>query len=589
MNRVETFCFVVRTNVPIDVMSFVYACRVFLLNRRTIVPGGLPWLCAAKYHGFASHYALLLCYLSVCHAFRSLTDRCSISKRTPRIVRMFVVPVVKPSLSHVVYGSRFVCSSLIHAMIHAFRTHSFVDLIPVNDGFAFWYTYRWTIGGYCLCSLTLFALLSGFRLVRFSFRHSVVRLVHSTFVYVIFLLLFVHSSNYFVLVVQTVVLLFDSTYTLCLAFHPVVVQRLSLYRAEATDGRTSTGNNAMTVVELDFESISLIRAGYRYGDHVRVYVPSVSWLETHAFTIVPHVNRRNCFRLVIRVVGRWTERFYRDRELVKKIYLFGPYRSGNEVAVERLLVDGYNGSLFVMSLNGVSVDASASLCLVCTGTSITHDLALLTFYAHAYERLSVGTCESLVEMDADDQVVVPSKIKLVWLLSTVFELNYAVRHLNAVQSSLERNGWQSVLTYEIFVSRSPSSDDLVVNQRVQSFLVADEIYDYASFPRHDDSSRRSSSFVDTVAFVDDHASSIVRRSVFETVKNFASFHSDKNDVHTGLRVNDWTHILVEDDRRIVVVVLTTGVKAIREQLSRELVVPDSSGKNIVRLYVEDLW
>lgn len=584
---------VVRLNFSVDALSFVYALYVYLAKwNNSHDYGRLLWLCAAKYHGFAAHCSLLLCYSVVCQSLRSFCVQRRVRPLVERLARVFGRTDELPSRAHWIYAARYVVSSTIHALVHVFVTHRWSEVAwsEVVQSGNWWSSYRWTIGGYAMCVANVVLAATGSRLILFAARHSVVRTLHVFFVHAIFVVLCMHSSNYPLLACQTILVVFDLTYSLSVSCHVVDVQRLSVYQFEKT-----------TVIEIDFEASSLSRSGYRYGDHVRVYVPVVSLTETHSFTVVPHVNRRQCFRLIVRVVGRWTRRLYDERKRVKKILLFGPYGDGSGFLIDELFP---TVSRPIVVLHGVSVDETLSLCLICTGSSVTFNLALLTFYSRAYERLSGRRCSS---DELPNVVVVPARIKLVWLLATSFELNYAVRHLNAVQGSLERCGWHAVLTYELYVSRS-TSNTVEDNRTIQEFLVVDEIYDYAAttFPPSDRLAIADGSLKwyegenDYVSVCRSVVRSYSPRSNRTTTTVFPSFHSSRNELHSGggSRVKDWARILASGSRSqsVVAVVLTTGVKALREQirdeireLNRRNVSDDDEGRVEYRLFAQGLW
>lgn len=134
------------------------------------------------------------------------------------------------------------------------------------------------------------------------------------------------------------------------------------------------------------------------------------------------------------------------------------------------------------------VDPNLRLCLICTGISITRHLAILTHLVTYYRSLrlsSVGVrneqiccCESIARQLYSNDVVatrirLPFRIKLVWSIARLFEVNLAVRTLDDLQRQLTSCGWQSLLTYDIFVTRTPSPHDRIVNERFQSFLWTD--------------------------------------------------------------------------------------------------------------------
>lgn len=127
-----------------------------------------------------------------------------------------------------------------------------------------------------------------------------------------------------------------------------------------------------------------------------------------------------------------------------------------------------------MASSSYWVDSNFQLCLICTGISITRHLSILTHLVSRYRSLSAGgvSCcdDNVVFNGVQVKSALPCRIKLIWSIGRLFDVNLAVSTLDNLQRCLDTYGWQSLLTYDIFVSKNPSMHDHRVNERFCSFL-----------------------------------------------------------------------------------------------------------------------
>lgn len=500
--------------VWIDALSLLYSVYVYTVNYDKFENRlfELLFLCVAKYHGFSISLSLLAAHWTLCYSLREIVrvaKRLIASCRSGEIfqpekdARLFD----KPCHDHVMYGIRFVYSMLIHSIVHVTLTHSLRSIILRLGRFEvsqLWYSYRWTITGYLLLLLSLFLLLSGRRLTRFARNHVTLRNCHVTAYVFVVALFSAHSSNYPMLVLSLTLVSAEWSSVWLRSMHRVTVDSVTVFR-ESPDALD-------VVMEFEFTSERLAKK-FRCGDHVRVYAPVVSWFEMHTFALIPIADRSCAFRLLVRTVGEWTKRLYTvDRSRLGRLWICGPFHNGSEVELERLFPrtlvyrdDAFscfpkenaeefrhdydlwydNESLSaddfdVVSLRGDEaprdalywVDPNLQLCLICTGISITRHLAILTHFVSRYRSATTTTTRVCCEKEASVRVrsVLPCRIRLIWSVGRLFDVNLAVSTLDNLQRCLSSRGWQSLLTYDIFVSKTPSSHDRTVNQRFCSFL-----------------------------------------------------------------------------------------------------------------------
>lgn len=596
MSLITVYCYlttVVYHTFILDVFCLLYAVYTYWSRMDDMTIGAsiderqwfLLCLCLAKYHGLSINLSLCACHWSVCknlhtqlETFPFLNrlvnndqdqdDRVFQKKKirgTSLLNRRYTVVRIQP---HIIYGVRFVFSVIVHTLVHVLKTHRFpvfsslsssltVDIFtrPVDHELSslsmswfhlFWSVYRWTITGYLLLILAMLMFFSGHRLVGFVRRHSLVRTFHVMFFLVTVVLFCVHSSNYFMITI-TLLLVFADTICSLGFVRRLDVDSVTVYRSpeecqeqqQRRNGQDFVDNNV--VMEIAFTSCEYAWSGI-CGDHVRMYVPSVSIWETHSFAVIPHISadvvtstdsRKNIrFRIVIRVVGTWTRKLFNSRSTLTRVWICGQLTNFTEMRVmktfqpentvrrqlscrqkstvrseARQLLNNFNfietsGSSFNCPVNynvgmdrgddgddllcswpsRYTIDNSLQLCLVCTGLSITRHLALLTHYVKQYaaaSSVSTPCCYSLIR-ELPDEIVLPAQIKLIWSVSQAFDLNIAIRHLDRLQRCMVQSGWQSVLTYDIFVSRLPTSWEMITNDRLQSYMMADETYTYGA-------------------------------------------------------------------------------------------------------------
>lgn len=585
MSLITVYCYlttVVYRTFILDVICLLYAVYTYWSRMDDMTIGAsiderqwfLLCLCIAKYHGLSINLSLWACHWSVCknlhtqlEAFpflnRLVTDdqddrvfeRRKISA-TSRLVR------IQP---HIIYGVRFVFSVVIHTLVHVLKTHRFPVFSSSSSSLTvgiftrsvsyessslsmswfhlFWSVYRWTITGYLLLILAMLMFFSGHRLVGFVRRHSLIRTFHVMFFLVTVVLFCVHSSNYFMITI-TLLLVFADTICSFGFIRRLDVDSVTVYRSpEYQEQQWRNGQYVVdndVVMEIAFTSSEYAWSGI-CGDHVRMFVPSVSIWETHSFAVIPHISadvvastdsRKNIrFRIVIRVVGTWTRKLFNSRSTLTRVWICGQLTNFTEMGVMRTfqpenavrrqlscsqkstvrsearqLSNNFNfieskRSPFDCPVNynvgtdrddddddlcswpsRYTVDNSLQLCFICTGLSITRHLALLTHYVKQYaaaSSVSTPCCYSLIR-ELPDEIVLPVQIKLIWSVSQAFDLNIAIRHLDRLQRCMVQSGWQSVLTYDIFVSRLPTSWEMITNDRLQSYMMADETYTYGA-------------------------------------------------------------------------------------------------------------
>lgn len=563
--------------LPLDLLSLVYACYIYARGVRNDVP--LFGLCVAKYHGFRSSLCLLFAFLDRCLALRHFL---------PSKLR----PPVHPINAHIVYGLSFLVDGIIHALVHLMLTHRPQDL-PAFDTSHIWPSYRWTITGVILVTFVLAFVLSGRRLLRFEKLHVHVRNFHVS-LYVISLALFVaHSSNYPVLVALGVLVLAESISTLLL----LVRVDVRKFEVSVQDGSTT--------IEIQFVS-KVFAERYRCGESLRLYVPSIGPLETHALSVVPHHRRPQTFCLLVRVVGRWTTRLSRlansRRYLSSRVYVVGPFSNDGEVELGTLLAASREPLSSNVERPFCIIDPTWSLNLVCTGIAITRHLSLLHHLVHCYDRSNASVRCCAIRHAA--VLRLPGHVKLIWMVRKSFDINLVLLTLSDFQRSFEKYGWSNILTYDIFVSREPSASERLVNTRVQKQLIArGQLYSNMvaeqAFRRYADSMQEELNAKANRRLTHEESLDHSRR-----LRNFYQ----QTNLRTGERVDNWRQLLIgttaTDDEHanmlggsetaaVSTTILSTAIKSIARDLSRSLKaaadVDSALATPVQRLFVERPW
>lgn len=561
---------------PLDLLSLLYAVYIYALGERNDVQ--LFGLCVAKYHGLRSSLCLLCAFFERCLALRYFLPS---KLRSP----------MHPISAHIVYGLSFAVDGFIHGLVHLVLTHRPQDL-PSLDRAVLWSRYRWTFSGVILIAFVSTFVASGRRLTLFKKLHAHVRNTHVT-LYVLSLVVFIaHSSNYLVMGACMLVAIAEAVSSCMLA------ERVDIRKMELSDQDDSK------TIEIQFCSKVFARR-YRCGDSLRLYVPCIGLLETHALSVVPHHRRPQTFCLLVRVVGSWTERLSRlacnRRYVTCRIYVIGPFSNDGEVDIGALL----SASREPLSSNAdrpfCIIDPSWSLNLVCTGIAITRHLSLLHHLVHCYDRSAEKCCA--IRQNA--VLRLPGHIKLIWMVRKSFDINLVLLVLSDFQRSFEKYGWSHILTYDIFVSREPSSSERVVNTRVQKQLVMrgqlySNIVTENAFRRYADSLHEEL-----------NAKANRRLTQEETLdhcRRLRNFYQQTN-LRTGERVDDWrqllagptdtgdecAHMLFDSDKLTAATtnttILSTAIKSIARDLSCSLEadVDSALATPVQRLIVERPW
>lgn len=507
-------CYTARRTFILDLLCALYAFRVYLSLAQTgsYDSNRLLWLCVAKYHGMSVSLSLVSIQWTMCFAFRTkltrLRDWCwRWCGKYPKVGRLILLVTAllggryrdSPCHDHVVYAVRFLLSVVIHSLVHIIVTHRLFAL--ADDGFfevvQLWTVYRWTISGYIMILLTLMIVGSGHRLVRFSDLHATIRSFHYVLYVLLVLLLTVHMSNRVTLCLALGLFSLETACEIRMT-RRLQVQRVIVFR----ESPESSSDQRSAVIEINVKSDELAR-DYHCGNYVRMMVPRISTLQWHSFTLIPSVYHRGKFRILIRTVGRWTRALYDLKAELDHVWISGPYQNESEVRLTNLFVNpiaALSDAAMIRCGSGFhAVDPNVQLCLICTGLSITRHLALLTHYVKCYVSLVSRTGGGRLVNDGHSRLrttpyaccdascsnALPGRIKLIWSVSKSFDINLAIRTLNELQRCLVQHGWQSLFLYDVFVTRAPTLDELVANERLHSFLGADETYSFVDYNDRD--------------------------------------------------------------------------------------------------------
>lgn len=590
------FLFTIAYYLPIDLASSLY---VLSLDLEHLDHTKKFWFRVARYHGFSVGLSLLFLHAAVCSSLLTLISR------LPFIYQLHHVLLAKcnntcsligspPYRAHVLYAVRFMISSIMHTLVHITVTHPVAHLVVLRPQLlsgglrTFWFEYRWTWSGYFLLLLLVFLLVSGIRLLRFAKLHVPFRMTHSALHLITLIFMSIHSSNLTILALLWILSLLEFVSFFALV-RQVAIESLVVYRDDI--------DSEEVVLDIEFVNPPFYSFLFRAGDCVRVYVPEASWFEWHTFSVVPHLYDPSRSRLLIRTVGRWTRALYHSRKKVVRLWVHGPLN------IHRDIPSLLRPSKSEMSL---SYDPTFQICLVCSGISITRQLAFLVYLAQRY-------CDMKTYSPSFQSVGLPASVKLVWVVRHSFDINLAIRVLDEIQACLHAHGWQNLLVYDIHVSHEPNLDERAVNSRLRSFLISNEAYSkwrHLLPPSRPDSSDELNTNVhvsiepQSATYTSDVELFLAKppagnqlfvlsrdqaKQTQTSNTRFSRFYSVLQ-LQTGHRVKSWLPIVrvQNDSERIdwhTLVVLTTGVKRIREELVRVC----ANSKYNLELCVEELW
>lgn len=275
---------------------------------------------------------------------------------------------------------------------------------------------RWTVSGYLLLLFFISELALGMRLMRFLVKHVYVLLVHRIInILITFVFLPAHHSNYFFILLPTLLFIVDYLIGAFVLTHSTKVRRVVIYQSFTSALPTTVTELSDEILEIDFDVISNRFAhSCQPGDYIAVKIPKISRWQWHHFTIMKHsgfsdsensgtsqhnlrgvaVVRR---KILIRCLGKWTHAIldHRDNNDLSMV-IKGPYRSGQACSVKDLLARPFDRLVFMSP-----------------GTSITSHLSLLNGLIDEYWLRQTTTIATRHFYSSPARFNLPREIRLV--------------------------------------------------------------------------------------------------------------------------------------------------------------------------------
>ena len=545
----RTLQYVLRLS-PVELVSICYATYILSTSHDL-------WLSLAKYHGMSINVCLFLIYFSISRNVRlALRSRVAI----PRCIT--------PDIgihAHTFYAYRLFFSAIVHSLVHVLKTHPLPPILQrlTQQPLTFvriWMLFRWTLTGYASLLVFIAIFLTGRRLLRFARRHVHIKTLHATLAHIVticFMLL--HHANYVANGAIATLYIVDT-----LLGHFLYTTRATVDRVMVFPGGMTDADPTVLEFDLSFSTDSAISRHYRAGDHIFVKIAAISRWQWHPFTLMPGLSSIDTGgqaspskRLILRCVGSWTKSIcdLRNKSDSWSMQVRGPYSNSSSCDVDYLLRQ----------------KNVRELVLVCTGTSITHHMSLLSALFEEICLRDAAKCLLLDPNDdfavVDSEIVPPRRVSLVWIVGSSLDINFALRMLNTIQRRLARYNYPDLLHYHIWVTKDPSAEERSMNQRLQRFLTYEDVYDVEYAPW---------SVIDDAATSDHQQLQHFYRNCNLTVGS----RPTKDNWHDLFYATSSSPTRKLSD---TFVLLTSGVSPLKQQIS------DLSREYGYRLFIEDLW
>ena len=475
---------------------------------------------------------------------------------------------------HTFYAYRLFFSAIVHTFVHTLRTHpvkeKYIALTQQPVSFArIWMLLRWTLTGYAALLVFIAIFLTGRRLLRFARRHVHIKTLHATLAHIVticFMLL--HHKNYVANTFIAALFVIDT-----FLGHFFYTSRATVDRVMVVPGGTTDADPTVLEFDLSFAPNSAISRHYRAGDHIFVKIPAISRWQWHPFTLMPGLSSidtggqaSSSKRLILRCVGSWTKSICDLRDKTDDTWYMqvrGPYSNSTSCDVDYLLHQ----------------KNVRDLVLICTGTSITHHMSLLSAL---FEEICLRDAAKCLLIDPNDEFVVdddefvpPLRVSLVWIVGSSLDINFALRMLNTIQRRLTRHNYPDLLHYHVWVTKDPSSEERSMNQRLQRFLTYEDVYD-----------------VEYGAAASEAQWNVLPYAISARPNDERLEHFYRNcNLTVGSRPTkeSWHDLFYgtssSPTRKLTdtFVLLTSGVAPLKKQIS------DLSSEYGYRLFIEDLW